>query len=84
MNNTTIQLMQENVVQKWTKEQWEVESKILIENIKKAYQATQDQTEQKTEEVNPPQNEAKSPVLGVEVEPVEEKTPKIYMSKDEL
>ena len=76
MNQTVIELMQEEKVQKWTEEQWKAEEAGIMEIIKKAYA--------QTEEVNPPQNEAKSPVLGVEVEPTEEKTPKIYMSKDEL
>jgi hypothetical protein len=77
MNRTVIQSMQEGLIQKWTEEEWKGEQDSILTNIQKAYMA-------KTEEANPPQNEAKSPVLGVEVEPVEEKTPKIYMSKDEL
>lgn len=81
MNQTVIELMQEEKVQKWTEEQWKAEEAGIMEIIKKAYA--------QTEAANPPQNEAKSPGLGVEqpesVKPTEEKpAPKIYMSKDEL
>ena len=80
MNQTTLELMQENLIQKWTKEQWEIEFNVLLENIKKAYAAAQTEKEDQKEAPT-------TTLLGVEPvepQPTEEKTPKIYMSKDEL
>lgn len=71
MNQTVIELMQEEKVQKWTEEQWKAEEAGIMEIIKQAYA----QTEPKVE----------SSVI-MEETPVEQKAekPKIYMSKDEL
>lgn len=74
MNQTVIELLQEEKVQKWTEEQWKAEEAGIMEIIKQAYA----QAEPKEES---PVILEETPV-GQKVEKAEK--PKIYMSKDEL